>query len=137
MNRRSVLRAAGASIATAVAGCSELTPEAPEPDPPESSELRVSVENATNTAQTVEFVVRVTADTVTTVEAFSLADIPPGETRSAESRELQPGEYELDIQLPNEFQSSVDWTSGECPVKDVEIQVRTDGFRIRDGCPDA
>ncbi|WP_262179930.1 hypothetical protein [Haloarcula laminariae] len=140
MQRRSLLATVGTGIATAVAGCADDGSESPTPTPtpgPAESELRLSVENTSSTVQDVGFLLRTTRGNSTTVEAFELTDIGPGETRTRDPQELPAGTYELEVELRTlSMRTTSDWAGRDCPVKDIDLELRADGFRFRDACPD-
>jgi hypothetical protein len=89
------------------------------------------------TSHTVQFVLRTTRDQSTTVVGFELADIEPGATETREPETLDPGEYTLEIDLPTQSMGTeTAWVGHDCPVKDIDIELREDGFRIQNQCLD-
>ena len=139
VNRRSLLALAGTTVATTLAGCSDSGPSEPTPTPePAESELRLSVTNNADAAHDVRFVLRVTQARITTVEAFEFTGIEPGESRTMDPQELPAGEYELEMEIsePLMLSSVSRWTGRDCPVKEIELELREDGLRKLDACPD-
>jgi len=139
VDRRSVLALAGTAVVTAVAGCSDSGPSEPtKTADPAPSELRLSVTNDAETAHDVRFVLRITRSQSTTVEAFELTGIEPGESRRRDPQELPAGDYELEMELsePLSLSSVSRWTGRTCPVKSIELELRENGLRKRDACPD-
>jgi len=139
VNRRSLLALAGTTVTTAVAGCSDSEPSVPTATPqPAPSELRLTVINNAESAHDVRFVLRVTQNQSTIVEAFELTGIEPGETRTRDPQELPAGEYELEMEIsePLSLSSVSRWAGRTCPVKEIEFELRENGLRKRDTCPD-
>ncbi|WP_436903076.1 hypothetical protein [Halovenus halobia] len=53
-----------------------------------------------------------------------------------EPETLEAGEYDLRVEmLVLGEEATIEWAGYECPVKEIGIELRADGFRIRDGCP--
>jgi len=130
---------AGTAVVTAVAGCSDSEPSEPTATPqPAPSELRLTVSNNAESAHDVQFVLRITENRSTTVEAFEFTGIEPGETRSRDPQELPAGEYELEMEIsePLSLSSVSRWAGRTCPVKEIELELRENGLRKRDACPD-
>ena len=135
MNRRRLLSATGAGLTVGLAGCADDGGD--EPAEPAPSELRIAVENADDEAQTVTFLLRVTRDRSTVVEAFETGRIQPGERWERDPQTLDPGSFELDAEIPGlSMQTMTTWTGEDCPIKTVDLEIREDGFRIRSDCPE-
>jgi hypothetical protein len=51
---------------------------------------------------------------------------------------LLAGEYELDISItePLSLNSVSRWVGHDCPVKEIELELRENGLRKQDACPD-
>lgn len=136
MRRRRLLGAVGTTLAAGLAGCSDGSDAAPDPEPA-ASELRVRVENSDVRTHSVAFLLRTTRDSETTVEGFESGDVEPGETWTREPQTLDPGEYELDIRLPTmEMEAAPTWAGHDCSRKAIEIELRENGFQIRTDCPE-
>ncbi|MFT4946190.1 MAG: hypothetical protein ACI8TL_000423, partial [Natronomonas sp.] len=96
-----------------------------------------SVENDDSRTQSVAFVLQTTRDDLGVIQGFESGEIDPGETWTREPETLEPGEYDLEVQMPIlSTNSTLAWVGHECPIKDVEIELRESGFRIRNRCPD-
>ena len=136
MNRRALLTTVLTGL-SATAGCTG-TPSEPTPEPePEASELRVSVDNNDTTTHSLSFVVKTTRDQSTTVVSFELTDIEPGETRTRDPETLAVGKYTLEIDLTTqEMGTETTWEGHNCPIKDIDIELREDGFSIQNRCVD-
>jgi len=137
MKRRELLLAVGAGATAGVAGCS--TPESePSPTPtPGPSELRLSVENSADEPRSATFTLTVTSGNFQSVQLFELTGIRPGETRTRDPQDLDAGEYELEVEIPPDLNSTIEWAGNDCPRKEVTVEIRPNGFRIRDSCPDS
>jgi len=130
---------AGTAVVTVVAGCSDSEPSEPTATPePAPSELRLTVINNAESAHDVRFVLRITQNQATTVEAFEFTGIEPGEIRTRDPQELPAGEYELEMEIsePLSLSSVSGWAGRTCPVKEIELELRENGLRKRGACPD-
>ncbi|MXR50260.1 hypothetical protein GRX03_01365 [Halovenus sp. WSH3] len=137
MQRRRILVAAGAALTTGLAGCSGGDEEPDRRPEPAASELQISVTNDDSRAHSVRFVLDTTREDLTVITGFDAGEIDPGTTWTRESADLEPGSYDLTVDMSTlNTESTLSWIGHECPIKAVEITLRTDGFRIRDRCPD-
>jgi hypothetical protein len=138
MRRRTLIGAVGAGLATAAAGRAgdDGADETEEPEPSES-ELRLVVENNHSEPQSLTFLLQITWERTTVTEAFESGEIPAGETWEREPQTLEAGEYELAVQIPTlEMETETQWVGHDCPLKEVELELVDDGFRMRTDCPE-
>lgn len=132
MRRREFLLAGASGLATALAGCQEMSSAPTQTPTPVGSVLRIRVENGTNRVRSVSFQLDVRTAGSGTASLFRLEDIHPGATRRTE-RALAAGRYELRVTFDGDG-TTVRWAGNECVEKLVVIRFSTDGFIISDVC---
>lgn len=134
MRRRTLLSSLGAGFATGLAGCSETREETTTTVSPERSVLRIRVENNEDTPRDVSFQLQVTTPGPDNAYLFRITDVQPGSTRTTDPRELDAGEYELQVRLPL-GSTTIRWTGVECSEKLVVIRFTESGEVVSDRCP--
>jgi len=135
--RRRLLSGVGVALTASVAGCSEPGETTTTTrEPPESTTLRIRVENHDTTIHDATFRLLVTTDDADRYELFEVADLAAGEQRTLDDRELPAGEYELEIDLPLGT-PTIRWTASECVEKLVVVRFTESGFEISGRCPSA
>jgi hypothetical protein len=136
MRRRTLLGAVGTAFTGAVAGCTDYSEEADDPDQV-ASKVTVTVRNNDTRTRSIAFLLRTTRGQVTYANGFVTGEIQPGDRWTRELQNLEPGDYELEVHLPELDMDTVQtWTGLECPIKEIGVDLEVDGFQIRSECPD-